>query len=135
AKSGPRASPCQTPLLQITVPATADQSGSPLGHAPSGVHRSYDARHRRPLIAGLPFRHHPFRPLPSAKGADMATFQWARLKANIKCALRKGAWYRILKLTSADAVLDVKGKPVPVPRGSLQLSPTPALRWTVVPSP
>ena len=65
----------------------------------------------------------------------MATFQWARLKANIKCALRKGAWYRILKLTSADAVLDVKGKPVPVPRGSLQLSPTPALRWTVVPSP
>src|SRR2546422_2329479 len=36
-------------------------------------------------------------------------FQWARLKANIKCALRKGAWYRILKLTSADAVLDVKG--------------------------
>src|SRR2546427_7430843 len=59
---------------------------------------------------------------PSARGADMATFQWARLKANIKCALRKGAWYRILKLTSADAVLDVKGKPVPVPRGSLQRS-------------
>src|SRR2546422_5291519 len=58
------------------------------------------------------------------------SFQGARLKANIKCALRKGAWYRILKLTSADAVLDVKGKPVPVPRGSLQLSPTPALRWT-----
>lgn len=65
----------------------------------------------------------------------MATFQWARLKANLKCALRKGAWYRILKLTGADAVLDVKGKPVTVPRGSVQLSPEPSLRWTVVPSP
>ena len=65
----------------------------------------------------------------------MATFQWARLKANIKSVLRKGAWYRILKLTPSDAVVDVKGKPVSVPRGSLQLSPTPALRWSVVPSP
>ena len=65
----------------------------------------------------------------------MATFQWARLKADIKCALRKGAWYRILKLTPVEAVVDVKGKPVSVARGSLQLSPTPSLRWTVVPSP
>src|SRR3989449_3040166 len=121
---GARVAEWQTRRTQNPVPATACEFDSRLGHAPSGLHRSCDARHRRPLIDGLPFRHHPFRPLPSAQGADMATFQWARLKANIKCALRKGAWYRILKLTSADAVLDVKGKPVPVPRGSLQLSPT-----------
>ncbi len=38
-------------------------------------------------------------------------FQWARLKADVKCALRKGAWYRILKLTSTEVVLDVRGKP------------------------
>lgn len=62
-------------------------------------------------------------------------FHWARLKANVQCALRRGAWYRILKLTAAEAVLDVKGKPVSVSRGSLQLAPEPALRWTVVPSP
>ena len=62
-------------------------------------------------------------------------FHWARLKANVKCALRRGAWYRILKLTAMEAVLDVKGKPVAVSRGTLQLSPEPALRWTVVPSP
>ena len=55
-------------------------------------------------------------------------FQWARLKADVKCALRKGAWYRILKLTPTDAVLDVKGKPLAVARGHLQLSPEPALR-------
>ena len=64
-----------------------------------------------------------------------AAFQWARLKADVKLALRKGAWYRILKLTSSDVVLDVKGKPVSVPRGQLQLSSEPALRWSVVPSP
>jgi hypothetical protein len=64
-----------------------------------------------------------------------AAFQWARLKADVKCTLRKGAWYRILKLTAADATVDVKGKPVAIPRGQLQLSPEPALRWSVVPSP
>lgn len=62
-------------------------------------------------------------------------FQWARLKADVKCDLRQGAWYRILKLTRTDAVLDVKGKPVSMPRGQLQLSPEPALRWSVVASP
>src|SRR5436190_13248933 len=62
-------------------------------------------------------------------------FQWARLKADVKCALRKGAWYRILKLTSTEVVLDVRGKPLSVPRGQLQLSSEPALRWSVVPSP
>ena len=64
-----------------------------------------------------------------------AAFQWARLKADVKCALRKGAWYRILKLTSSEVVLDVKGKPLSVPRGQLQLSSEPALRWSVVTSP
>jgi hypothetical protein len=62
-------------------------------------------------------------------------FQWARLKADVKCPLRQGAWYRILKLTRTDAVLDVRGKPVSMPRGQLQLSPEAALRWSVVASP
>ena len=62
-------------------------------------------------------------------------FQWARLKADVKSPLRRGAWYRILKLTPADVILDVRGKPVSVRRGDLQLSPTPALRWSVVASP
>ena len=65
----------------------------------------------------------------------MPAFQWARMKVNVKSALRLGAWYRILKLSASEVVLDVKGKPVPLPRGQLQLSPTPGLRWTVVPAP
>jgi len=64
-----------------------------------------------------------------------AAFQWARLKADVKCPLRQGAWYRILKLTRTDAVLDVRGKPLSMPRGQLQLSPEAALRWSVVTSP
>jgi hypothetical protein len=65
----------------------------------------------------------------------MQTFQWARLKEDVKTQLRRGAWYRILKLTSVEATLDVKGKPLVVQRAELQLSPTPGLRWTVVPAP
>jgi hypothetical protein len=64
-----------------------------------------------------------------------AAFRWARLKGDVKCALRQGAWYRILKLTPTEAVVDVKGKPISVSRGQLQLSPEPALYWSVVPSP
>ena len=65
----------------------------------------------------------------------LTAFQLASLNADIKSPLRRGAWYRILKLTPADAILDVRGKPVSVRRGDLQLSPTPALRWSVVASP
>ena len=62
-------------------------------------------------------------------------FQWARLQVNAPLPLRRGAWYRIVKLTSMEATLNVKGKPLPVPRGQLQLSAEPVLQWTVVPAP
>jgi hypothetical protein len=62
-------------------------------------------------------------------------FQWARLQVDARLPLRRGAWYRIVKLTSAEATLNVKGTPVSVPRAHLQLSSEPALRWTVVPAP
>lgn len=67
----------------------------------------------------------------------MPAFQWARLQVDAPppCPLRRGAWYRILKLTSVEAILDVRGKPVPVPRAQLQLTSEPTLRWTVVPAP
>ena len=65
----------------------------------------------------------------------MPAFQWARLQVDAPCPLRKGAWYRILKLTSTEATLNVKGSPIAVPRAQLQLSPEAGLRWTVVPAP
>lgn len=48
---------------------------------------------------------------------------------------RRGAWYRILKLTSVETTVDVRGRPVPVPRAQLQLTSEPTLRWSVVPAP
>lgn len=65
----------------------------------------------------------------------MPSFQWARLKESVKAPLRLGGWYRILKLTPTEATVDIKGKPVPVPRAHLQLALTPSQRWTVVPAP
>ncbi|MGH7673120.1 MAG: hypothetical protein ACREMC_09470 [Gemmatimonadales bacterium] len=65
----------------------------------------------------------------------MPAFQWARLQVDAPGPLRRGAWYRILKLTSTEATLNVKGTPVPVPRAQLELSSEAGLRWTVVPAP
>ncbi|HMJ59322.1 MAG TPA: hypothetical protein VK467_09305, partial [Gemmatimonadales bacterium] len=63
------------------------------------------------------------------------SFQWARVQGDAPLPLRRGAWYRILKLTSMEATLNVRGKPLPVPRGQLQLSAEPVLQWAVVPAP
>ena len=32
---------------------------------------------------------------------------WARLKQDVSCGLRRGAWYRVVGLTPEDAVLQV----------------------------
>src|SRR5688572_1386347 len=65
----------------------------------------------------------------------MAAVQWARLSVDVKSPLRRGAWYKILKLGVQEATLDVKGKQVSVDRKALEIVPAPRLRWTVVPSP
>ena len=65
----------------------------------------------------------------------MTTVQWARLRIDVNCALRRGAWYKIVKLGAQEATVEVKGKSVPVPRGQLEIVPAPRLSWTVVPAP
>jgi len=65
----------------------------------------------------------------------MAGRQWARLRADLDCDLRRGAWYRILKMASLEVVVDVKGKSIPVPRPFVEILATPPQRWTVVPRP
>ncbi|MGH7699571.1 MAG: hypothetical protein ACREMJ_03490 [Gemmatimonadales bacterium] len=65
----------------------------------------------------------------------MADVQWARLRTDVQSPLRRGAWYRILKLGAAEATVEVKGKPVTVARTVLEIVPAPRLQWTVVPSP
>ena len=63
------------------------------------------------------------------------TPQWARVRADINCGVRRGAWYKVLSLTPEEAVLDVNGRPYPVPRAVLQIVPVRPERWSVVPRP
>ena len=65
----------------------------------------------------------------------MATSQWARLRANEPSHLRRGAWYRVVKLTAAEAVLDVHGKPTSFPRQALDIQAERPKQWAVVPRP
>jgi hypothetical protein len=65
----------------------------------------------------------------------MPLVQWARLRMDVKSPLRRGAWYRILKLRAQEATLDVRGKTVVVARAALEIAPAPKPLWTVVPSP
>ena len=65
----------------------------------------------------------------------MSQTQWARLRLTEPGRLRRGAWYRVIRLTPAEAVLDVNGTLTPVPRPSLEILSTPPTRWTIVARP
>lgn len=65
----------------------------------------------------------------------MSTGQWARLRPSEVAQLRRGAWYRVVRLTPQEAVLDVNGALATVPRPSLEILPAPPTRWAVVPRP
>src|SRR5256885_12780741 len=64
----------------------------------------------------------------------MATQQqnWARLKADYGCPLRRGAWYRVVSVSPLEAVVDVEQRAVLPPREYLEIVPTRPTRWTVV---
>ncbi len=65
----------------------------------------------------------------------MQATQWARARPDVDTLLRRGAWYRVLRLTPLEAILDVNGRPVAVAKGSLQMLSAQPTRWTVVPRP
>lgn len=65
----------------------------------------------------------------------MPGLRWGRLQADVNCQLRRGAWYRVVKLEGLEAVVDVNRMPLPVPSYLLEIVSTPPRQWTVVPSP
>ena len=65
----------------------------------------------------------------------MTAMQWARLRKDVQSPLRRGAWYRIVKLSAQQVTVDVKGHPTPIERALLEIAPAPGLTWTVVPCP
>jgi hypothetical protein len=62
----------------------------------------------------------------------MAEMQWARLNADVDSPLRRGAWYRVLSLTTLEVFVDVQGASVPVARPFVDLRPAAPQEWTVV---
>jgi hypothetical protein len=64
-----------------------------------------------------------------------STGQWARLLPAQVGNLRRGAWYRVVRLTPKEAVLDVNGTLTAVPRPALEILPARPTRWTIVPRP
>lgn len=65
----------------------------------------------------------------------MPPLHWARLHVDLNCQLRRGAWYRVVRLLPREVVLDVNGKPLTVLRSYLHVTSTPPSRWTVVSRP
>jgi hypothetical protein len=65
----------------------------------------------------------------------VAGIQWGRLQADVHCALRRGAWYRVTAIGTLEATVDVGRKPQSVPSFLLQIVSAPPRRWTVVPRP
>ena len=61
--------------------------------------------------------------------------QWARLQTDVNVKLRRGAWYRILKLGPLEAVVEVNRRPLTVARTLLQIVQAPPTRWTIVAAP
>jgi hypothetical protein len=63
------------------------------------------------------------------------TGTWVRLQADLNCNLRRGAWYRLIKIEQFAVIVDVNRKPVPVVRAFVQIRNAPPRHWTVVPTP
>ena len=61
--------------------------------------------------------------------------QWARVRSDVNCGVRRGAWYEVLLLTPDEAVLNVRRRPVTFARSTVQIVPTQPERWSVVARP
>jgi hypothetical protein len=71
--------------------------------------------------------------MTSVTAANGAT--WARVRGDVNCHLRRGAWYRVLALTDNDVVLDVHHEPRPVQRALVRLASSRPARWSGVTRP
>jgi hypothetical protein len=65
----------------------------------------------------------------------MTGIQWGRLQADVDCALRRGAWYRVMAIGGLEVTVEVGDRLQSVPRSLLQIVSAPPRRWTVVPRP
>src|SRR2546428_6552160 len=59
----------------------------------------------------------------------------ARLQEDVDCNLRRGAWYRVTKVTGLEATVEVNRRPLAVPSYAVEIVATPPRAWSVVPLP
>lgn len=59
--------------------------------------------------------------------------QWARTRVRTSRQMRRGAWYRVVRLGAVDGILEVNARPLSVPRAFLQILPFRPTMWSVVP--
>jgi hypothetical protein len=57
---------------------------------------------------------------------------YARLREDVNIRLRRGAWYRVLKVEGLKAILQVGGRHVLVASALLEIVKRPPPHWTVV---
>ncbi len=50
----------------------------------------------------------------------MPELSWARLATDLRCGLRRGAWYRVIRKADRHVILDVDHRPTTVPRECLE---------------
>ncbi|HUL50239.1 MAG TPA: hypothetical protein VLT79_09525 [Gemmatimonadales bacterium] len=65
----------------------------------------------------------------------MESRQWARVRGDVNCSVRRGAWYQVVRLMPDAVVLEVGQRSVSVPRELLQILPLRPNRWSVVQRP
>jgi hypothetical protein len=70
------------------------------------------------------------------QSSDAQSRAWARLKEDVNCGLRRGAWYRVVSLTADEVTVQVpRREQVRVPRKYVQTLFARPHNWTVVPAP
>ena len=58
--------------------------------------------------------------------------RWARLVVDVKCPLRRGAWYPVLSAGPEETVVLVRERAVILPHYSLEIVNARPMRWAVV---
>ncbi len=61
--------------------------------------------------------------------------QWARVRGDVNCNVRRGAWYEVVRVSPEEVVLDVNQRSVSIARSSVQVVPLRPQRWSVVARP
>src|SRR5438874_6351263 len=74
--------------------------------------------------------------VPRADGdAIMPELSWARVKTDLHLGLRRGAWYRVIRETGSQVILDVDHQPATILREYLEFASVRPDRWTIVERP